>query len=65
MYEDPRRQKQRDVMRDECRRRGLKLAQTGLAWRITGPGVSLLCRDLADVSLDSLSPYMPQKPDRA
>jgi hypothetical protein len=56
-----RKQVQRDQVKQECARRGLKLAPAGLAWRITGPGVSLLCADLSDVSIDSLAPYMPRK----
>ena len=61
MYEDPRKQRQRETVINECRRRGLKLAQVGLAWRISGPGVSLLCADLGDLSPDSLAPYQPRK----
>jgi len=61
MYEDPRRQKQRDVMRDECRRRGLKLVQTGLAWRITGVGVDMSVADLAMLDAEALAPYQPRK----
>ena len=65
MYEDPRKQRQRETVINECRRRGLKLAQTGLAWRITGVGVSLLVADLANLDTQSLTSYQPRKPDRA
>ncbi len=44
---------------DEIEKRGLKVTKVGVAYKVTGPGVSVLTSDLAYLTVDALKPYFP------
>ena len=60
MQDDPRKQRQREAIRAECQRRGIKVETRGNAFSLTGPGVSLLAADLANLDANDLRPYQSQ-----
>ncbi len=45
----------------ECLKRHIKIAQRGQVYRLTGTGIDVLIRDLADVGDQDLVAYMPRK----
>ena len=65
MYEDPRKQIQRDVILAECARRGIRLEQKGQAYLLTGPGVYVLAADLALLSETDLHAFVPRTEKQA
>ena len=54
-----RNEEQRGIVREECARRGVKVVPYGKALWLEGIGVSLICADLAHVTLKELRPTMP------
>ncbi len=52
-------EERRASIREECARRGVKVVPYGKALWLEGNGVSLLCADLAYVSLKELRPTVP------
>ncbi len=59
--EDPRKQRQREAVKLACASRGIKIERREQCFRLTGPGVSVLCADIADLSETDLTPYQPRK----
>ncbi len=53
-----RHEKQRNKMREECDRRGLRILPHGKLWRIEGPGVDILTTDLAALTVTELEPVL-------
>lgn len=61
MQDQDRRQAQRETIKAEASRRGIKIERREQCFRLTGPGVSVLCADLGDLSETDLQPYQPRK----
>ena len=51
-------EKQRNKMREECDRRGLRVLPYGNLWRIEGLGVDILTTDLAALTVTELAPHL-------
>ncbi len=58
---DQRKQQQREAIRAQCEARGIKLEQRECSYRLTGPGVDLICSDLANLDANDLRPQQPRK----
>ena len=53
-----RQEKNRQLIRRECDRRGLRIRPYGNAWWIEGMGVSIITHDLADMAIKELEPHL-------
>jgi hypothetical protein len=58
---DQRKQRQRETIMNECRRRGVVVEERGECYLLHGPGVDLAVADLANLDMQDIEPYMPRK----
>jgi len=56
-----RKQQQRETIRAECLKRGIKVEPRGIAFALSGFGVDLIVADLAMLDAEALKPYQPRK----
>lgn len=50
---------QREAIKAEAARRGIKVTQRGNGWKLHGPGVDIAVSDLANLDANDLAPYQP------
>ena len=60
MLHDEHKKRQREAIRAECQKRGITVARRGNAFSLSGPGVSILAADLANLDENDLRPCQPQ-----
>ena len=58
---DHAKQRRREWITLECERRSIRIERRTQSFRLSGPGVSVLVHDLADLNDTDLTPFLPRE----
>ena len=65
MQQDERGRRQREAIRDEAARRNIRIIPRGRAFELRGPGIDMMCCDLAMLTEADLAPAIPRDAKQA